>query len=194
MIQRDLALTALRSHVTPHDLVVAVYQSCFDWLALCPRDLNYVSTGAMGQASSHALGLALGSPDRQVIILDGDGSLLMNLGSLVTIGNVQPGKFLHLVFENGVYEVNGAHPIPGAGNVDFAGMAKAAGYKDAICFYDLAAFERALQELLASEGPVMAVLKTIPGKAYPRNYDYIHSEAARHRFRHALNDSRVNDA
>ena len=115
MIQRDLALTALRSHVTPHDLVVAVYQSCFDWLALCPRDLNYVSTGAMGQASSHALGLALGSPDRQVIILDGDGSLLMNLGSLVTIGNVQPRKFVHLVFENGVYEVNGAHPIPGAG-------------------------------------------------------------------------------
>ena len=82
MIQRDLALTTLRPHVEPRDLVVAVYQSCFDWLALCPRDLNYVSTGAMGQASSHALGLALGSPDRRVIVLDGDGSLLMNLGSL----------------------------------------------------------------------------------------------------------------
>ena len=113
MIQRDLALTALRPHIDPRDLVVAVYQSCFDWLALCPRDLNYVSTGAMGQASSHALGLALGSPDRQIIVLDGDGSLLMNLGSLVTISNIRPKHFLHLVFENGVYEVNGAHPIPG---------------------------------------------------------------------------------
>lgn len=193
MIQRDLALTALRPHVNPRDLVVAVYQSCFDWLALCPRDLNYVSTGAMGQASSHALGLALGSPDRQVIVLDGDGSLLMNLGSLVTIGNVQPKQFLHLVFENGVYEVNGAHPIPGAGNVDFAGMAKAAGYREAVCFSELAAFERALPGLLASEGPVMAVLKIIPGKAYPRDYEYIHSEAARQKFRHALNENPAKD-
>lgn len=187
MIKRDLALIALRSHVKPHDLVVAVYQSCFDWLALCPRDLNYVSTGAMGQASSHALGLALGSPDRQVIVLDGDGSLLMNLGSLVTIANVKPKHFLHIVFENGVYEVNGAHPIPGKENVDFANMAKAAGYQDAICFSDLETFEEALPSLLASNGPVMAVLKIVPGKAYPRDYDYIHSETARKKFRDALN-------
>lgn len=187
MIQRDLALTALRPYIDPRDLVVAVYQSCFDWLALCPRDLNYVSTGAMGQASSHALGLALGSPDRQIIVLDGDGSLLMNLGSLVTISNIRPKHFLHLVFENGVYEVNGAHPIPGTGTVDFAKMAKAAGYKDAICFTQLDAFEATLPNLLSSDGPVMAVLKTVPGKAYPRDYDYIHSDEARQKFRDALN-------
>ena len=132
MIKRDDALQALSKFVNEDDLVVAVYQTCFDWLALHPRDLNYVSVGAMGQASSHALGLAIGSPDRQVIVLDGDGSLLMNLGSLVTIGEIHPKKFLHLVFENGVYEVNGDHPIPGQGNVNFAGMAKSAGYKIAL--------------------------------------------------------------
>ena len=187
MIQRDLALTTLRPHVEPRDLVVAVYQSCFDWLALCPRDLNYVSTGAMGQASSHALGLALGSPDRRVIVLDGDGSLLMNLGSLVTIANVRPKHFLHLVFENGVYEVNGAHPIPGTGTVDFVGMAEAAGYQDAMRFSQLDAFEAALPGLLACDGPVMAVLKIVPGKAYPRDYNYIHSATARKTFRDALN-------
>ena len=98
MIRRDFALSALRGLIAPRDLVVAVYQSCFDWLALCPRDLNYVSTGAMGQASSHALGLAIGSPERQVIVLDGDGSLLMNLGSLVTIATVRPKHFLHFVW------------------------------------------------------------------------------------------------
>ena len=187
MIQRDLALTTLRPHVEPRDLVVAVYQSCFDWLALCPRDLNYVSTGAMGQASSHALGLALGSPDRRVIVLDGDGSLLMNLGSLVTIANVRPKHFLHLIFENGVYEVNGAHPIPGTGIVDFVGMAEAAGYQDAMRFSQLDAFEAALPGLLACDGPVMAVLKIVPGKAYPRDYNYIHSATARKTFRDALN-------
>ena len=128
MIKRDDALHVLHEFVNQDDLVVAVYQTCFDWLALHPRDLNYVSVGAMGQASSHALGLAIGSPERQIIVLDGDGSLLMNLGSLVTIGEIQPAQFLHLVFENGVYEVNGDHPIPGQGRVDFASIAKSAGY------------------------------------------------------------------
>ncbi len=187
MIQRDFALLALRDLVKPRDLVVAVYQSCFDWLALCPRDLNYVSTGAMGQASSHALGLAIGSPDRRVIVLDGDGSLLMNLGSLVTIATVRPQHFLHLVFENGVYEVNGEHPTPGAGHVDFAAMARAAGYQKAACFSELEAFQAELPALLVADGPVMAVLKIIPGEAYPRDYAYIHSEATREKFRAALN-------
>ena len=187
MIRRDFALSALRGLIKPRDLVVAVYQSCFDWLALCPRDLNYVSTGAMGQASSHALGLAIGSPERQVIVLDGDGSLLMNLGSLVTIATVRPQHFLHLVFENGVYEVNGAHPTPGIGHVDFAAMAIAAGYQKAVSFSELETFEAALPALLAADGPVMAVLKIIPGEAYPRDYAYIHSAAARENFRAALN-------
>ena len=187
MIRRDFALSALRGLIKPRDLVVAVYQSCFDWLALCPRDLNYVSTGAMGQASSHALGLAIGSPERQVIVLDGDGSLLMNLGSLVTIATVRPQHFLHLVFENGVYEVNGAHPTPGTGHVDFAAMAIAAGYQKAVSFSELETFEAALPALLAADGPVMAVLKIIPGEAYPRDYAYIHSAEAREKFRAALN-------
>ena len=187
MIRRDFALSALRGLIKPSDLVVAVYQSCFDWLALCPRDLNYVSTGAMGQASSHALGLAIGSPERQVIVLDGDGSLLMNLGSLVTIATVRPQHFLHLVFENGVYEVNGAHPTPGTGHVDFAAMAIAAGYQKAVSFSELETFEAALPALLAADGPVMAVLKIIPGEAYQRDYAYIHSAAARENFRAALN-------
>jgi thiamine pyrophosphate-dependent acetolactate synthase large subunit-like protein len=192
MIQRDLALTALRPHIEPRDLVVAVYQTCFDWLALCPRDLNYVATGAMGQASSHALGLAVGSPDRRIIVLDGDGSLLMNLGSLVTIANLCPKHFLHLVFENGAYEVNGGHPIPGAGQIDFANIAEAAGYQHASCFNQLDAFEASLPELLAFDGPVMAVLKIMAGHPYPRDYDYIHSAAARKTFRDALNRDKPN--
>jgi thiamine pyrophosphate-dependent acetolactate synthase large subunit-like protein len=71
--------------------------------------------------------------------------------------------------------------------VDFANMAKAAGYQDAICFSDLQTFEAALPNLLASDGPVMAVLKIVPGEPYPRDYDYIHSEKARKKFRDALN-------
>ena len=78
-------LKALARHVTDRDIVLPVYSSAFDWLQLRPHPLNYLAHGAMGLASSHGLGLALGKPDRRVIVLDGDGSLLMNLGSLVTI-------------------------------------------------------------------------------------------------------------
>ena len=68
----------------------------------------------MGLGSSHALGLALGRPDKRVLVLDGDGSLLMNLGTLVTIAEVAPRNLIHFVLENGTYEANGSHPTPGA--------------------------------------------------------------------------------
>ena len=186
-LRRDHALRALIPYVKDEDIVVAVYQSCFDWLALCPRPLNYVAVGAMGQASSHGLGLALANPDRKVIILDGDGSLLMNLGSLVTIANAAVTNFYHFLSVNRTYEVNGAHPVPGADKVNFEDMARAAGYAGAQSFDDLDNFASVLPEVLRTRGPQMSVLKIVPGDAYPRDYAYIHSAEARQSFRKALN-------
>lgn len=186
-LRRDDALRALIPFVGADDIVVAVYQSCFDWLVLNPRDLNYVAVGAMGQASSHALGLALANPERRVLVFDGDGSLLMNLGALVTIAEAAPANLYHFLFANRTYEVNGAHPIPGARLVDFAGLAQAAGYAGAHRFDETATFKAELPALLQAPGPQMAALEIIPGEPYPRDYAYIHSAAARQRFREALN-------
>ena len=186
-LHRDDALKALIPHVCDDDIVVAVYQSCFDWLALNPRDLNYVAVGAMGQASSHGLGLALANPDRRVIVLDGDGSLLMNLGSLVTIANAGVTNLYHFLSVNWTYEVNGAHPLPGANRVDFAAMARAAGYADAQRFDDLDRLEDALPAILSSPGPRFTALEVVPGEAHPRDYAYIHGAQARATFRQALN-------
>lgn len=185
-MRRDLALECLKEHVGD-DIVVAVYQTCFDWMAINPRDLNYVSTGAMGQGSSHGLGLALSRPDKRVLVFDGDGSLLMNLGSLVSIGHANPENFYHFVFLNGVYEVNGSHPIPGRGTVDFAAMAKAAGYQNAATFGDLEDFRANVGGFLSRPGPALAALEVEAGKSYPRDFDYIHSDEARDRFKRALN-------
>ena len=95
-MRRDTALELLKGFVEEDDIVVAVYQALFDWLEICPRDLNYVATGAMGQASSHGLGLALANPCRRVLVFDGDGSLLMNLGSLASVADAAPGNSLSL--------------------------------------------------------------------------------------------------
>ena len=107
----------------------------------------------MGKASSLGLGLALGRPERRVWVLDGDGSLVMNLGSLVTIAQQAPANLLHVLLENGVYEVTGGQPVPGAGLADFATMARAAGYRSAYRFDTLAALEASLDEVLAAPRP-----------------------------------------
>ncbi len=111
MMKRDECFRILKRHVTD-EIVVATYSSAVDWLELGERTFNYFSIGAMGLDSSHALGLALGRPDKRIICLQGDGSFLMNLGCLVTIAAAAPKNLVHFVVQNGTYEANGGHPIP----------------------------------------------------------------------------------
>src|SRR5687768_15116858 len=102
------------------------------WRTIAPDDLSVGCVGFMGGASSMGLGLALARPDRRVIVLDGDGSLLMQLGSLATNAGAAPRNFVHLLFKNGVYHTSGAQGIPGGFSVDFVLMAKGAGYRQAL--------------------------------------------------------------
>ncbi len=187
-MRRDHALEIIKKYITD-EIVVAVYQTCFDWMEINSRDLNYVSVGAMGQASSHGLGLALARPDKKIIVFDGDGSLLMNLGSLVTIGHAAPENYHHFVFVNGVYEVNGSHPVPGNNRTDFAKMAIAAGYRHSEKFSDLDQLDANIGNFLTQTGPAIGIMNIVPGKSYPRDYDYIHGEEARRRFRLAIKAS-----
>ena len=185
-MKRDDAFRLLARHLTD-ELVVATYTSAFDWLAIRPHPLNYFAVGVMGLASSHGLGLALGRPDRRVVVLDGDGSLLMNLGTLATVAAAAPRNFIHCVCENGTYEANGGHPIPARSTVDFVGLAAAAGYRSCRRVSELADFEAKIPAILKAEGPVFVDLKVEPGAASSKNYPYIHSAEARATFKTALN-------
>ena len=119
-------------------------------------------SGAMGKASSVGLGVALAQPDKKVLILDGDGSLLMNLGSLVTLSNKSPKNLYHILFNNNVYAVTGGQPIPGAEVSDWEGMAKAAGYAKVFSFDNLEDLTTGLDEVFESEGPVFVHLRVEP--------------------------------
>src|SRR5439155_23105294 len=100
-------------------LVLTTMSSARGWGGVSTRpELDLPISGAMGKASSVGLGLALAQPSRKVIVLDGDGSLLMNLGSLVTIGGMAPKNLIVVVCQNGVYEVTGGQPIPGVERLD----------------------------------------------------------------------------
>ena len=185
MMKRDECLKVLARH-RKGEIVVAVYKAAQEWIHISPGDLNYTFTGAMGQGSSHALGIALGRPDKKVVVLDGDGSLLMNLGSLVTIAKAAPKNLIHCVCENGTYETNGAVQIPNAGTVSFAGIARAAGYPKTYEFANLADWERELDKILKEDGPILVDLKVEPGEDYPEDFRRLYNPEFRDAFRRAL--------
>jgi phosphonopyruvate decarboxylase len=119
-------------------------------------------------------------------VLDGDGSLLMNLGSLVTIGAAAPKNLIHFVCRNGTYEANGGHPIPHAG-VDFAGLARAAGYRQCHAFTEIKSFERQVGDVLTQDGPVFATLEVEKGMLAPEfNYRTLDDPRRRADFRAVL--------
>src|SRR5438477_9148592 len=89
-------------------VVISTMQVVTPWHALSPSPLNMTCVGFMGGASALGAGIALARPDRKVVVLDGDGSLLMQLGSLPTIGGAGPHNLHHIVFQNGVYETSGS--------------------------------------------------------------------------------------
>jgi sulfopyruvate decarboxylase subunit beta len=188
MMKRDEMLKAFARR-RQDEIVVAVYMAAQELTYISPRDLNYTFIGAMGQGSSHALGLALGRPDKKVIVFDGDGSLLMNLGSLVTIADQAPKNYIHCLCENGCYETNGSVLTPRSGRIRFAEMAKTAGYKKTYEISDLAEWENKLPEILKAEGPVFVTLKVEPGEAYPENFARLYSTEHRDKFRQALANS-----
>ncbi len=185
MMKRDECLKILARHRS-NEIVVAVYMAAQEWIHISPSEFNYTFTGAMGQGSSHGLGIALGRPDKRVIILDGDGSLLMNLGSLVTIANAQPRNLVHCVCENGTYETNGSVPIPGIGRLSFTGMAREAGYPRTYEFSNLEEWDRNLDKILREDGPILVDLKVEPGEAYPEDFRRLYNVKFRDAFRQAL--------
>ena len=125
-------------------------------------ELNLPLVNCMGKASSIGLGLALARPERKVLVLDGDGSLLMNLGTLVTISDKAPENLYHFVFDNGVYAVTGGQPVPGEGKTSFRGMASEAGYAAAFEFNDTEELATSIDAVLQQKGPVLVCLKIVP--------------------------------
>lgn len=115
---------------------------------------RFYMVGSMGCAAGFGLGIARVQPGRKVIVLDGDGALLMKLGSLATTGSLAPGNYHHVVFDNGAHDSTGGQPTPSAA-VDFAQLALACGYRDARTVSEPGALVGALREQLATAGPTL---------------------------------------
>ena len=141
-------------------VVVSTMTAMGPWRAKAGNDRDLICLGFMGGASSMALGVALARPELPVWVLDGDGSLAMQLGSLLTIANAAPTHFLHIVFNNGVYDTSGGQTVPADGLASWVGLAEGAGYAQAVRFTDAESFDSSIDALLEVDGPVLVELMT----------------------------------
>jgi sulfopyruvate decarboxylase subunit beta len=168
MMTKDQALAPLAACRTD-EVVVTTMGIVRPWAAHSTHALDFASAdSAMGHAADLAIGIALAQPARKVVCLNGDGSMLMTLGTLITAVANGARNLVLFVIQNDTYEITGNQPIPGAGRIDFAGLARAAGFPRAHTFDEPEPYAAALPELLrSSEGPTLVTLRVAPGHEAP---------------------------
>jgi thiamine pyrophosphate-dependent acetolactate synthase large subunit-like protein len=127
----------------------------FDLWAAGHRPQNFYMLGSMGLALPIALGVALAQPARRVFALEGDGSLLMQLGSLSTVAMLAPKNLTIVVMDNGIYQITGAQPTPAAQVADIVAIAAASGLTSSVWASDEADFERLIDQSLGGSGPML---------------------------------------
>jgi thiamine pyrophosphate-dependent acetolactate synthase large subunit-like protein len=150
-------------------IVITTHGSVDLWVSLSDTalDFSYVPT-SMGQAPALGLGLALAQSRHGVVVVTGDGSLLINLGCLVTLAS-HPANVYLIIMDNGVYEVTGGQQTAGAHRTDFAGLARAAGINRIYACRSVDAWNKVATEALSGPGPVAIWLKVEarPGQGAP---------------------------
>lgn len=159
------SLEVLRARRRAGDVLITSMGSAREWMAMGPLDpLDFVYVpSAMGEAPALGLGIALAQPRRRVIACNGDGSMLMNLGSFVTIAAADAANLVLIVFDNGVYEVTGGQAVPrGGSGVAFDAVARACGVRSVFRFSDLGAWTNGAGAALDAAGPVCIVLDVSP--------------------------------
>ncbi len=151
-------------------VVAGIGNTNFDLAAVAgDRPQNFPMLGSMGLATSIGLGVALAQPQRRVIALEGDGSILMNLGSLATIGALAPPNLTVIIWVNGAYQITGNQPAATAETTDIVAVARGAGIESSAWVRDEADFAHAVERALHTDGPhfLAARIDQSPGSGRP---------------------------
>jgi thiamine pyrophosphate-dependent acetolactate synthase large subunit-like protein len=166
-----LALTRILVSLLTHEeaIVAGIGNTNFDLAAAGHRPQNFYMLGSMGLALPIALGGAVAQPERRFVALEGDGSLLMNLGCLATIASVAPRNLTIIVWDNGLYQITGKQRAATSSVTDLVGVAKAAGIAKSVWATDEADFTRCVTHALTNDGPhlIAAHVDDAPGAARP---------------------------
>ena len=140
-------------------VVAGIGNTNFDLYAAGHRPQNFYMLGSMGLACPIALGVALAQPERGVIALEGDGSILMALGCLTTIGMVKPRNLTIIIMDNGIYQITGKQKAATAVTADVVAIARGAGIADSHWVRDAAHFETLMSRRFDEGGPLLLAAK-----------------------------------
>jgi thiamine pyrophosphate-dependent acetolactate synthase large subunit-like protein len=167
-LPRLRATQIVLARLTDEPVLANLGNATYDLFAAGDRPLNLYTWGAMGQVSSMGLGLAVARPDRKVVVLDGDGSLLMNLGILATIAARAPRNLVHLVWDDGAYVTTGGQRTHAAGATDLAAVARGAGIPRVVRAATEPALDAAVRQALAEDGPWLLHVPVEPARGPAR--------------------------
>src|SRR5579872_5580201 len=164
------ALKVVHAQRNGNQVVLATMGAAREWMKLGTHPLDFIyAPSAMGEAPALGLGMALAQADKQVIVLNGDGCMLMNLGALVTITAAAPANFVLVICDNSVYEVTGRQQTAAAESVrppdravDFCRIARGCGFAAVHEFERIADWRQAAPAVLSERGPTFVVLKVEP--------------------------------
>jgi thiamine pyrophosphate-dependent acetolactate synthase large subunit-like protein len=174
-MQRIDCLKALIPYIKDQLVIVTLGRTALEWAEVCPREGNMFNSG-MGNHIPVALGLAKALPHRQIILLDSDGSVLMLLPALTTLGSFPASNLKIFVFDNEAYEGTGGQPSDTSRVTDIAAMAQGAGLRGAITVKDLDQFNIAARDALTKDGMTFVVAKIELSKGPPPRKDVGHKE------------------
>ncbi len=172
--------------------VTGLGSTTWDAAAAGDHPNNFYLWGGMGGATMTGLGLARAQPGRRVIVLTGDGEMLMGIGSLATIAVAKPGNLSVCVIDNQHYGETGMQETHTGHGVDLAGMASAAGFKQSMTVWTAEALEEAITLLYDAEGPVFIAVK-VTTERVPMVLPIRDGTAIRARFRQAVLGDRAFD-
>lgn len=202
MLIKEECLQLIASQRTD-EIVVTTMGMSVPWGKISTHPLDYASVGsAMGHAADFALGIALAKPEKRVVVLNGDGSMLMCLGTLATITGLQkpPANYLLFVCDNGTYEVTGNQPVPRNADFSWTTIAQGAGFEQVYEFDDIGTLETDLPKIWNKTGPIFVNLKIAQAHEPPPDrwggfpYPYLQESLATstHKLRKVLNDDLEN--
>ena len=154
-------------------VVTSLGNASYVWSNVCDRPENFYLEDAMGLALPLALGLAVSQPHKRVVAVEGDGGLMMHLGTLITVGSVAPRNLTVLLVNNNIHAASGGQPLTNT-ELDLAALARSAGIGRTESVGSLETFRTLLPPALAEEGPALLVLATEPDippvkPAFPMN-------------------------
>ena len=166
MINRLEATRYLVDQLADEPIIASCGNPKFDlFTAASKRKSNFYMWNSMGMASSIGLGLAMARPDKKVIVLDGDGAILMNLNSLTTAAAKAPANLVHIIWDNEQYQITGGQLTHTSGKADIEKIAGGAGFQQALTVDTFDTFKKALSRILIQPGPWILTAKTDSSKA-----------------------------